>query len=122
MALGLFLAGATLWAHHSPSAEFDMTKKVTVSGTLTKIEWVNPHIFVYIDVKGESWRMESNPPSWFRRVGIGRSDLAKGVGQTVTAEGNRAKDGSAFAYMSKITFMDGTSLELVNKLEEEGSK
>jgi hypothetical protein len=114
------------WAHHSPSAEFDMAKRVTVTGTLTKVDWVNPHIVVFLDAKGgdgnvENWRMESNPPAWFRRVGVSRNDLAKGIGQTVKVEGNRAKDGNLYMYMLKITFTDGSSLELVNNAITEAS-
>jgi Family of unknown function (DUF6152) len=114
------------WAHHSPSAEFDMAKRVTITGSLTKVDWVNPHIVVYLDAKGtegnvENWRMESNPPAWFRRVGVSRNDLAKGIGQTVTVEGNRAKDGNLYMYMLKITFGDGSSLELVNNAPAEAS-
>jgi hypothetical protein len=114
------------WAHHSPSAEFDMARRVTVTGTLTKVDWVNPHIVVFLDAKGadgnvEDWRMESNPPAWFRRVGVSRNDLAKGIGQTITVEGNRAKDGKLYMYMLKITFADGSSLELVNNAITEAS-
>jgi hypothetical protein len=83
------IAAASLWAHHSPSAEFDMSKRFTLAGTLTKVDWINPHIVVNIDAKGdggkvESWRFESNPPSWFRRVGVSRSEIARGIGQMVT--------------------------------------
>lgn len=116
-ALALSALAGALWAHHSPSAEFDMTKKTVVTGTLTKVDWVNPHINVFVDAKGaagtEAWRLESNPPSWFRRVGTARADFAKAIGQTVTVESNRAKDGTTFGYMMKITFQDGTSMELV---------
>ncbi|HXP88925.1 MAG TPA: DUF6152 family protein [Bryobacteraceae bacterium] len=121
-AAALLLAATSLWAHHSPSAEFDMSKRITVSGTLTKVDWINPHITLAMDVKNESgkvesWSFESNPPAWFRRVGVGRADLAKAIGQTVTAEGVRAKDGSAFGYMQKITMPDGTSLELASSIK-----
>jgi hypothetical protein len=111
------LASAAVWAHHSPSAEFDMSKRMTLSGTLTKIDWVNPHIMFYIQAKdtGEMWKLESNPPAWFRRVGVNRNDFAKAIGQTVTVEGNRSKDGQPFAYILKITYQDGTSLELVSE-------
>lgn len=110
------LGTASLWAHHSPSAEFDMSKKMTLSGTLTKVDWVNPHIVFYMQAQGttEMWRLESNPPAWFRRVGVNRNDFAKAIGQTVTVEGNRAKDGQPYAYIQKITYQDGTSLELVS--------
>jgi hypothetical protein len=114
--LGL-LGIVALWAHHSPSAEFDMSKRTTLSGTLTKIDWVNPHIMFYMQAKGtgEMWKLESNPPAWFRRVGVNRNDFAKAIGQTVTVEGNRSKDGAPFAYILKITYQDGTSLELVSE-------
>ncbi len=105
---------APLWGHHSPSAEFDMTKRMTLSGTLTKVDWVNPHIVVDIDVKGEAWKFESNPPAWFKRVGVSKIDFAKATGQTVTVECVRAKNGTAYGYMQKITFADGSSMELVN--------
>src|SRR5580704_17511285 len=86
----LFVAGKAC-AHHSPSAVFDMSKEFTMTGTLTKVDWINPHIEVYLDAKKsdggvENWKFESNPPSWFRRVGLARDDIAKGLGQTVTIE------------------------------------
>ena len=113
----LFAAGS-LSAHHSPSAVFDMEKKFTVAGTLTQVDWINPHIVVFLDAKkddgsAETWKFESNPPSWFRRVGIARNDLAKAIGQNVTVEGARAKNGSLYGYLLKITFLDGNSLELL---------
>ena len=105
------------WAHHSPSAIFDMGKRITVTGTLTKIDWINPHIVISMQSKGENWTFESNPPSWYRKVGIGRSDFAKALGQTVIVEGVRARDGAAFGYMQKIKLPDGTTFELVNAAE-----
>ena len=115
--IGLTVLGAAiLWGHHSPSAEFDMTKKMSLTGALTKVDWVNPHIVFYMQAQGngEMWKLESNPPAWFRRVGVNRGDFAKAIGQTVTVEGNRAKDGQPYAYIQKITYSDGTSLELVS--------
>lgn len=119
--LGLAAAGS-LWAHHSPSAVFDMTKRVSLAGTLTKVEWINPHIVVFMEAKGkdgnvEAWKMESNPPSWFRRVGVARSDMAGSIGHPVSVEGVRAKDGSLYMYMQKITLSDGTTMELANGAE-----
>jgi hypothetical protein len=113
----LFAAGS-VWAHHSPSAVFDMEKKFTVAGTLTQVDWINPHIVVFMDAKKddgsvETWKFESNPPSWFRRVGLARNDIAKAIGQTVRVEGARAKNGSLYGYLLKITFLDGSSLELL---------
>lgn len=113
----ILLNVAVLSAHHSTTAEFDVTKRVTLTGTLTKVDWINPHIVVFMDAKGrggaETWKFESNPPSWFRRVGVNRSDFSKAIGQMVTVESNRAKDGSTFGYLLKVTFADGNSLELV---------
>jgi hypothetical protein len=111
------------WAHHSPSAIFDMSKKVDVTGTLTKVDWVNPHIVVLLDVKKdgaiESWKFESNPPAWFRQVGVSRADFAKAIGQTVTVEVVKAIDGSKYGYMQKITLPDGTAMELVGEPAKE---
>jgi hypothetical protein len=115
----LLCAAGSVWAHHSTTAVFDVSKKVTVTGTLTKVDWVNPHIVVLLDVQKsggaiDMWRLESNPPSWFRRVSVGRADFAKALGQTVTVEANPAKDGSLYGYLVKITFPDKTSLELLD--------
>jgi hypothetical protein len=103
------LFGATaVWAHHSPSAIFDMSKKITLTGTVTKVDWINPHIVVFMDAKGaagamENWKFESNPPAWFRRLGVGRADFAKALGQSVTVECVRARDGSLYGYLQKNT-------------------
>ena len=109
-------------AHHSPSAIFDMSGRISVTGTLTKIDWINPHIVIAMEAKGDSgavdrWTFESNPPSWYRSVGLARADFAKAIGQTVTVEGVRARDRSLFGYMQKITLPDGTSLELINSAD-----
>ncbi len=109
---------SSLWAHHGPSAIFEMRKRISVTGALTKVDWVNPHINIAIDGKGttgaiDHWVFESNPPSWFRGVGLARADLAKFIGQSVTVEGWQARDGTLFGYMQKITLPDGKTLELV---------
>jgi uncharacterized protein DUF6152 len=111
----LALAGATLSAHHSFAAEFDINKPVTLSGTVTKVEWVNPHVYVYLDVKDASgkvtpWSLSSLGPAAARRAGVTRANF--GQGQTVTILGYHAKDGSNFAFMRKMTFADGHSVEL----------
>lgn len=123
--LSLTALVASAWAHHSPSAIFDMSKKLNVTGTLTKVDWVNPHIVVLMDVKSkdgamESWKFESNPPAWFRQVGVNRADFAKALGQTVTVEVVTAIDGSKYGYMQKITLPDGAVMELVGEPAKEG--
>ncbi|MGH9256308.1 MAG: DUF6152 family protein [Vicinamibacterales bacterium] len=113
----LLTAGAPS-AHHSPSAIFDMTKRISVTGTLTKVDWINPHIVILMEAKGaggkvESWKFESNPPSWYRRVGLVRADLAQAIGQTVTVGGVRARNGALYGYMLKMQLPDSRTLELV---------
>jgi hypothetical protein len=120
--VALFVAMVPGWAHHSPSAIFEMTKRISVTGTLTKVDWINPHIVILMDGKGddgkmEHWTFESNPPSWYRSVGLARADFAKAIGQTITVEGVRAKNGTPYGYMQKIKLPDGTSLELINNAE-----
>jgi Family of unknown function (DUF6152) len=117
VALG-FAGLVPLDAHHSQSAIFDMSKKVQVTATLTKVDWLNPHIRLYFESKDasgrtEPWVFESNPPAWFRRVSVNKATFSKVLGQTVTVEGVRARDGSAYGYMSKFTFPDKTSFEVV---------
>ena len=117
--LAMLFAAGSAWAHHSPSSIFDMSQKFVLTGTLTQVEWVNPHIAVYIDAKKsdgtmENWKFESAPPSWLRRVGVNRSQFVKAIGQTVTVEGSRAKDGSLYGFLVKITFADGSSLAMVS--------
>jgi Family of unknown function (DUF6152) len=113
------LAAGTAWAHHSPSSIFDMAKPFALTGTLTQVEWVNPHIAIYIDAKKtdgsgvENWKWESAPPAFLRRVGVTSGQFKNAVGQTVSVNGFRAKDGSLYGFLTKITFADGTSLEMV---------
>src|SRR5579863_1991104 len=91
------LAATPLWAHHSISSEFDTSKTFTVTGTLTKIEWVNPHAYVYLDAKDDkgvvtSYSLETGPPGNLRRAGVLKTMFV--VGETVTIEAYAAKDGS----------------------------
>ena len=115
-------AVASVSAHHAPSAIFEMEKRITVTGTLTKIDWINPHILIAMDARGDGgkidhWTFESNPPSWYRSVGLARADFAKALGQTITVEGQPARNGTLFGYMRKIRFSDNTSLELINNAD-----
>jgi uncharacterized protein (DUF1697 family) len=119
LACVMLFAAQSSSAHHSPSSIVDMTNKSTLSGTLTQVEWINPHIAVYIDAKKddgtvENWKFESAPPSWLRRMGVGKSDFSKPIWQIVTVEGNRARSGALYGFLQKITFSDGNSLEIVS--------
>ena len=112
---GMLLGGVSMSAHHSFAAEFDINKPVTLAGTVTKIEWVNPHVYVYLDVKDASgkvtpWSLSSLGPAAARRAGVTRSSF--GQGQTVTVLAYHAKDGSNFGFMRRMTYADGHSIEL----------
>ncbi len=118
LAVAVLISVTSLMAHHSPSAIFDMKKKVTLKGSVTKVDWVNPHIVVYMDAKGddgnvESWKFESNPPRWFTKVGVTRADFAQAIGQTVTVVIVKAVDGSKYGYLEQITLPNGNQLSLL---------
>ena len=111
IALGIILLAGTAWAHHSNN-RFEPVKRVTLTGTLTKLDWRNPHIQFSLEVKGdqgqaESWLFEGPTPSAFRIRNLGKSDFEKAIGQTVTVEANPARDGSRHGSPLKITFPDG---------------
>ena len=97
-ALAAFLLVGVAWGHHNMSALFDFNDRVTVTGTLTKVDWRNPHIELGVDMKNgeqvQSWSLEGPPPSFFRARDINRSDVEAALGKTVTAEASRARDGS----------------------------
>ena len=112
---GLALCVASVSAHHSFAAEFDINKPITLQGTVTKIEWVNPHVYIYLDVKDASgkvtaWSLSSLSPGAARRAGVTRANF--GQGQTVTVLAYHSKDGSNFGFMRRMTFADGHSVEL----------
>ncbi len=97
-ALGLLVAAVPVIAHHSFAAEFDANKPVKVTGTVTKVEWKNPHVYFYIDVKEDdgkitNWGMEMGSPNGLMRQGWTRNSMK--VGDVVSVEGSRARDGSA---------------------------
>jgi hypothetical protein len=108
--LGLLLAAVPVFAHHSFAAEYDANKPVTISGTVTKIEWMNPHARFYLDVKDESgnvvkWEFELGSPNGLLRRGWTRNALK--VGDTITVNGYLAKDGSHLANARLVTLSDG---------------
>jgi Family of unknown function (DUF6152) len=115
--LGVLIAGAALMmsslpamAHHSFAAEYDSSKPVSVSGKVTKVEWMNPHARFYLDVKDESgnvsnWEFELGSPNGLMRQGWTRHSLQ--VGDQVTVSGYSAKDGSRLANARNVTLADG---------------
>jgi hypothetical protein len=111
LALGSMLTLAPMWGHHSFAAQYDSNQLMTLTGTITKVEWTNPHIYIYIDVKDASgkvtnWGLEGYPPNTLKRTGFPRSDLK--VGDTITITAYKAKDGSNTGAGREVTFSDGT--------------
>jgi len=110
---GLLLAAAPAWAHHAFAAEFDAQKPVKLSGAVTKVEWINPHAWIHMDVKGPdgkitSWMVEGGSPNTLLRHGFDRTSLP--VGTMIVVDGYQAKDGTNKANGRDITFPDGKKL------------
>jgi len=109
--IGAVLLVASAWAHHNMTALFDFNDRVMLSGTLTKVDWRNPHIELIVDAKDgdqvQSWSLEGPPPSFFRARDINRSDIESALGKTVTAEASRARDHSRSGLLRVITLPDG---------------
>src|ERR1700730_3695029 len=110
-ALAILVAGSAL-AHHNMSAAYDFNDRVTLAGTLTKIDWRNPHIELIVDTKNggdqvQTWSLEGPPPIFFRARDINKSDIETALGKTVTAEASRARDGSRAGLLRVMTLPQG---------------
>jgi len=105
-ALAAILVAAPLMAHHSFAAEYDGKKPVTLKGTVTKVEWRNPHVYFFMDVTDEqgkpaNWALEMGPPAGLQRAGWTKNTMK--VGDEVVVEASRAKDGSNLANAKTVT-------------------
>ena len=111
LAVGLNLSAATasLAAHHSFAMEYDDKKPVTLTGVVTKVEWANPHVRFYLDVKdtGQVTTWELTMPSTLNLLRRGWTPRSLVIGETVTADAFRARDGSPLANVWLVTFKDG---------------
>jgi hypothetical protein len=112
-AVALSAGGARVFAHHAFAAEFDATKPVKLRGTVLKMEWINPHAWIHLEVKGANgrsaeWMIEGGAPNALIRRGLTKESLP--IGTEILVEGFRAKDGSLRANGRDITFPDGRKL------------
>jgi hypothetical protein len=113
LGVGVVMAGGAAQAHHAFTAEFDANQPIVLKGTVSKAEWVNPHSWVYLDVKDETgktttWAIECGAPNALLRRGWNKNSLP--VGSEIVVDGYRAKNGWSTANAKDITFPDGKKL------------
>jgi hypothetical protein len=118
---GVACAASSALAHHAVQAVFDVNKPITVSGSITKVEWINPHSYISLDAKDEKgqvqhWTFELAGPGALRSAGLSREDRG-GLkpGDQVKVEGIAAKDGTTTGFLNKLYFPDGRVFVLANK-------
>jgi len=116
--LGLLSVAVPASAHHSVQAQFDLSKPFTVTGTVVKVEWINPHSYLYLDVKDDNgkvkhWAFEMAGPGALRRAGLSRADRGgMKPGDTVTVNGVLAKDGTDSGLIKELKFLDGRTFTI----------
>jgi hypothetical protein len=112
-------------AHHSISGQFDLSKTVTLKGVVSRMDWINPHIYVYLDVSEENgakntWALETFPPAQMRRAGLTKELIMGKPGEVVTISIRPARDGSKhIGYIDRITYQDGHFNQLGSNEEEQ---
>ena len=121
----LLAAAIPVSAHHSFTAQYDSTKPITVTGTVTKIEWTNPHASFYVDVKDANgtvtnWELELGSPNTLIRYGWKRDSMK--VGESVTVEGYLARDGSKTANAKTVKFTDGRTVNAGSSSDLDSTK
>jgi len=116
----LLIAATSASAHHSFAAIWDEKKTFTVTGELSKIDWINPHIYYFVDVKGadgkvERYSFEGMPPGFLRNMGLNKDMLTPSLSKQVTVEGYPAKNGTkALGFGRAITLVDGRTIQMVS--------
>jgi hypothetical protein len=112
-------------AHHSVSGEFDLSKTATIKGVVSRVDWLNPHTYVYLDVKEDNgamatWKLETFPPGQLRKVGLSKETISGKVGEVVTVTILVARDGTKhLGYIERITYADGHFNQLGSNEEEQ---
>jgi Family of unknown function (DUF6152) len=110
LSAGLLLAARSAHAHHSFAADFDINKPLTLTGVLTRMDWVNPHGWMYVDVKAADgtvahWSIQTGGPTQLLRRGLGKDTFPAGI--EVTIKGYRARESSTTAHAETVTLKDG---------------
>ncbi len=123
LSLALLLSRSPAYAHHSFAAEYNTEKPLQITGTVTKVEWTNPHVHFYVDVKNDkgelvNWNIELGPPLILRHLGWRENSLK--IGDQVTIEGYLAKDNSNLANAKKVTLADGRSVFAGSSVKKDG--
>jgi len=107
----ILFAATAAWSHHNMSAIYDFNDKVTMTGTLSKIDWRNPHIELIVSTKNgaevQTWSLEGPSPGFFREREINRTDVEAALNKSVTAEASRARDGSRSGLLRTMTLPGG---------------
>jgi len=109
----LLVVAHAAFAHHSVSGQFDTTKSLTLKGTISKVQWMNPHIYLFLDVKEadgtvSTWALETLPTAMMRKAGLSKEAVMGTPGEVVTVNLVPARDGTKhLGWISKITYADG---------------
>lgn len=109
---------STASAHHSPVAVFDMKSRVDYTGTLKAVHWVNPHIYIVVEVPGPNntstaWDFESMPVSFFTRAGVRKKDFDAKIGDKVVVRAMKAANGRPLGFLRNIKFSDGSEVRIL---------
>jgi hypothetical protein len=115
--VAVLATASVLSAHHSVAGQFDESKSVTLKGVISKVDWVNPHIYLYIDVKDGNetvtWSLGTVPTAMARRAGLTKESISGKVGEVVTIDCIPARDGTKhLGWVNTITYADGHKIEL----------